>query len=694
MIWNLAIDTGGTFTDCIATDPEGKIHRSKVLSSSALRGTVRHARGRRRFEIEEDWRAPDDFVSGFDFQLLGEEHRAVRVERYDRAAALLELDVDPGRRPGPGAPFEVRSAEEAPILAARLVTRTPAGTALPDCALRLATTRGTNALLERQGAPTALFITEGFGDLLHIGTQQRPALFALEVEKPRPLFAAVVEVPERIAAGGEVLKPLDLDAIAGRIDSLRSRGIETAAIALLSSYRFPAHEQRLAEHLRQAGFAHVSVSSVVAPFIKIVPRAETAVVDAYLAPVIRRYLDNVSTAAREKRVHVMTSAGGLVEDRSYHPKDSLLSGPAGGVIGASRVGKKSGFGQVISFDMGGTSTDVARFDDDYEYVFEHRIGDAHLVAPALAIESVAAGGGSICTFENDRLRVGPESAGAFPGPACYGAGGPFTMTDVNLLLGRLIPQRFRIPVDGEAAEEKLRELLRDIERATGERAERGVLLEGLVDIASERMAEAIRSVSIRRGYDPAGYALVAFGGAGGQHACGVAARLGIETALVPADAGILSALGIAAAAVERFASEQVLALLDEVEADLPALVDRLGEKALSELREQGVGRHQAEVRRRIVHLRFSGQDAVLSVDYVPGESLREAFAEAYENNYGHRGEKRPIEVESVRVVASSIETSSRRTASDAESAAATARGIAVADAVAGRGLERVITRVA
>ena len=670
MPWKLSVDTGGTFTDCIATDTDGRVHRSKVLSSSALRGVVKRATGR-SVEIEESWDAPDDFVRGFTFRVLGDAGRsATGVERYDSRTHLLELDAAPTRPIPAGSPFEVASPDEAPVLAARLVTGTPAGRSLPDCALRLATTRGTNALLERQGARAALFITEGFGDLTRIGTQERPDLFALDVRKPAPLFEEVVEVPERVAVDGTVLRGLDLDALAEPIERLRQRGIETAAVALLGSYRFPTHEQRLAERLRRSGFKSISVSSELAPFIKLLPRAQTTIVDAYLAPIIGRYLENVSRAVDGERIHVMTSAGGLVDHQAYCAKDSLLSGPAGGVAGAAHVGRKAGYERVLSFDMGGTSTDVARYDGDYEYVFEHRIGDAHLVAPALAIESVAAGGGSICTFDGHRLRVGPESARAFPGPACYGAGGPLAVTDVNLLLGRLVPERFKIPVRREAAEARLGALIDEIERATGERAERGVLLEGLVDIANERMADAIRSVSLRRGYDPADHALVAFGGAGGQHACGVADRLGVRAVLVPADAGLLSAVGIQNAVIERFAEEQVLAPLEDVEKDLVALLDRLGEKALGELAVQGVDTGGASIRRRIAHLRFSGQDTTLSIEYTPGVSLRDAFARAHEETYGHRVEGRSIEVESVCVVASSI-------AAEADSALAPTAAIGV-----------------
>jgi 5-oxoprolinase (ATP-hydrolysing) len=359
-------------------------------------------------------------------------------------------------------------------------------------------------------------------------------------------------------------------------------------------------------------------------------------VDACLSPILEGYLARVGTALSSGTLHVMTSAGGLVRAGSFHAKDSLLSGPAGGVVGAALSGRRSGFSRIIAFDMGGTSTDVARYDGDFEYLFEHRVGDAHLVAPALAVESVAAGGGSICGFDGAQLHVGPESAGAWPGPACYGAGGPLTLTDVNLLLGRLDPDRFEIPLDAAASE-----------RALAAGLEREALLEGFLEIANERMAEAIRSISLRRGYDPAEYALVAFGGAGAQHACALADLLGIGHVVVPRDAGLLSALGLGAAVVERFAHRQVLEPLARVADRLPGWLDELGREAAAAVAAEGVA---GAVRRRIVNLRFVGQDEALPIESEPFE---EAFAAAYREIYGYAPEGRAIEVESIRVVASS-----------------------------------------
>ncbi|HEV3051969.1 MAG TPA: hydantoinase/oxoprolinase family protein, partial [Longimicrobium sp.] len=587
--WQIWIDTGGTFTDCLALDPSGTLRRAKVLSSSALRAVVTEVESSDTLRIAEDWRTAPGVVEGLELRALSADAAPARIASYDPASGRMRLERGmEGLRPGTA--VEVRSAEEAPVLAARLVTGTAFGAALPPLAMRLATTRGTNALLERRGAATALFITRGFGDLLRIGTQQRPDLFALDVRRPEPLYASAIEIDERRAADGSVLRPLDAEAVRAVAERAASTGIRSAAVALAHAFRDPAHERALADALRAAGFEHVSLSSELAPFIGLLARAETAVVDAYLGPVIGGYLEGVRRELGGGRLHVMTSAGGLVRPEDFRAKDSLLSGPAGGVVGAALAGRRAGHTRVIAFDMGGTSTDVARVDGDFEYVWEHEVGGARIVAPALAIESVAAGGGSICAFDAQGVRVGPESAGASPGPACYGAGGPLTVTDCNLLLGRLDPARFAIPVDPAPAAAAADDLTAEVREATGETVDRQALLAGLIDIADERMADAIRGISLRRGYDPSEYALVAFGGAGAQHACGVASRLGIGTVIVPTDAGLLSALGIGHAPLERFAERQVLRRLDEVEDEIAATFDALSTEAADAVAREGVPR--------------------------------------------------------------------------------------------------------
>lgn len=646
-LWHIWIDTGGTFTDCLAVSPSGDFHRAKVLTSGALRGLVVRRLSATRLVVREQWGGPTGLIEGFRFRLAGQGEGGINIRTHDPASGVLELDTPLGKKAAPGQVFEVRSPEEAPILAARIVTATPSGQPLPPIRMRLATTRGTNALLERKGARTALFITRGFGDLLEIGTQQRPDLFALSVEKPRPLYDSVVEVDERLSADGSVLAALQLPLDAA------PQGFRSAAVVLMHSYRNPEHERQLGAYLEQQGVGHVSRSSDVAPLIKLTERAETTVADAYLAPVVRAYLDRVSSSLRGGTLHVMTSAGGLIEADRFRAKDSLLSGPAGGVVGAAGAGMRAGFDKMITFDMGGTSTDVARFDGDYEYTFEHGVGDTRIMAPALAIQSVAAGGGSICWFDGYRIRVGPRSAGADPGPACYEAGGPLTLTDVNLLLGRLRSERFEIPVSSSPARIRFEELLDGMKRkGKSQVADRDSLLAGFLDVANERMADAIRSVSVRRGYDPADYALLAFGGAGGQHACAVASRLGIRTISVPKDASLLSAEGLGRAVIERFSERQVLEDLREVEPRLRRIIDDVSSEARNLIVAEGVASSEVVVRRRLAYLRFTGQESTLGVEFIDGANLRASFEQQYLLTFGHLPEGRAVELESVRVICS------------------------------------------
>ena len=705
--WQIWIDTGGTFTDCLALAPDGRWHRAKVLSSGALRGRVLRAVSPRQLQLKQSWGGA---VRGGQLRLLGARGPAATI-MSSKATGLLELDRS--LEASPGDLVEVGCAEPAPLLAARLVTGTPAGAGLPPHRMRLATTLGTNALLQRRGAAVALFITCGFGDLLQIGTQQRPDLFALQISRPAPLPQAVVEVPERVAADGAVLRPLELEQVEREGLRLLQRGIRSAAVSLVNSYRNPQHEQILGRSLRRLGFDHVSCSAELAPVISMLPRTETAVVNAYLAPLLGQFLEHIDAArggepllecepsARNKDrrgasdpLLVMTSAGGLVrvrtareagsltwsagrsrgrdsaspsvQDGAFAPKDSLLSGPAAGVVGAARAGAEAGFSHVISFDMGGTSTDVARFDGDYDYSFEQRVGDVHLSTVAMAIETVAAGGGSICSVDElGVLHVGPHSAGADPGPACYGAGGPLTLTDVNLLLGRLDPSRFRIPIDPARAQRALEEVRGALERPPGARGaplecgpsvpdelDGDALLEGLLELANERMADAIRRVSVRKGYDPKDYALVAFGGAGPQHACGVAARLGVCTVVVPPDAGLLSACGVGHATVERVATRQVLRPLEQVRPQLEDWLDQLAAEACRLLQAPA---EETRVRRRLANLRLVGQDTPVTVDLEPGRDPAALFSERFEALYGYRPGDRPVELESLRVVVGGAE---------------------------------------
>ncbi|MEO8503720.1 MAG: hydantoinase/oxoprolinase family protein [Acidobacteriota bacterium] len=649
--WRVWIDTGGTFTDCLAIDPSGAVHRAKVLSTSALRGRAVEVVDSHRFRVEAPWRVGPDFFSGCTLCWLGASGDFTPLVRFDPERNEIEL-ASPHALPELGgltATFEIRSPEEAPVLAARLVTGTAMDSQLPPMQMRLATTHGTNALLERKGARVALFITGGFADLLEIATQQRADLFALQVRKPHPLHETTVEVSGRLGADGRVLAPLDLEAVERAARGCVARGIRSAAVALMHGYRDSRSERQVGEVLRDAGFRHVSLSGEIAPRIGLLARAQTAVVDAYLAPMVGGYLDRVA-AGGVTALHVMTSAGGLLERSAFRAKDALLSGPAGGVVGAVESAARSGVDELIAFDMGGTSTDVSRYAGRLEYSFEHAVGDATVVAPALRIETVAAGGGSICDTDGLALRVGPDSAGANPGPACYGAGGPLTLTDVNLLLGRLRPERFGIPIVVAAAEQALDRVLGRL----AARESREEVLQGFLRIANERMAEAIRRISVREGYDPRSSTLLAFGGAGGQHASAVADLLGMQRVLVPRDAGLLSALGLGSAVIERFAEQQVLLPLDE-RLELPRRLGELEAKARADVAAQGVPESAVTLRRRIAGVRLLGQDAALQIELsgenVAVDEVDTAFRRAYREIYGYPAPPRGLEVDSLRVVA-------------------------------------------
>jgi len=651
--WQIWIDTGGTFTDCIARDPAGELHRCKVLSSGALRDRVETAEGE-SLKLACGSSLPDGFLTGMELSLLGEK-RAVKILDHDATRGMVLLAGPVSEAMQPGAPVELRSGEEAPLLAARLITGTPFGGSLPPIAMRLATTRGTNALLERRGAPVAHFITAGFEDLLEIGGQQRPDLFALHIEKAEPLPELVVGVRERLAADGSVIEPLDRENLVATITAVRERGISCASITLLHGHRNPVHEEMLEEMLVEAGFEYVARSSSLSPFQGLLRRSVTCTVDAYLGPVVSDYLRAVERDLGDgSGLHIMTSAGGLVSADAYRSIDSLLSGPAGGVVGAALTGQRSGRDRVIAFDMGGTSTDVARFDGDFEYVFSHRVGPVELAAPALAIETVAAGGGSICRVEQGRLAVGPQSAGAMPGPASYGAGGPLTLTDVNLLLGRLVAKRFPIPIDLDAAQARFRELRQELDGAGRGAGTDEEILEGLLRIADERMAEAIRHISVRKGIDPSGYALVAFGGAGGQHACQLAELLGMEEVLLPADAGLLSAVGLGHAVIERFARREVLRPLEEVADRLDGWLEELAHEAEAALGGEDVEPNHIDDPHHFVELRYVGQDATLEIEALPGGDLERQFEEVYFRLFSYRPRARGIEVVSLRVVVRSL----------------------------------------
>ena len=645
-MWSVWIDTGGTFTDGIVTDPAGKQWDLKVLSNGSLRGQLLRAGGDGVYRINTNWSLSRNIFSGYRFRILpgGDWCKVLRFNPQSQ-----EIQIDKELSPNLKFPFsfELTAEEEAPVLLCRLATETALTEELPEIRLKLGTTKGTNALLERRGANVSFLTTEGLGDVLRIGTQQRPELFALNIKQPQPFYEEVIEVKERLDASGKVLEPLKEDEIDRIVAHIKQSKPEAVALSLLHSFRNPEHEALLAGRLEAEGIPMVSASARIWPSAQLVPRAMATVINAYLDPVLNAYLQKIRQTLKRSTIHVMTSAGGLARHDSFLAKDSLLSGPAGGVVGAVEIGRQSGFHQLITFDMGGTSTDVAQYNGLPDYRFETKVGDALLSGPGLAIETVAAGGGSKCYFDGYQLKVGPESAGAFPGPACYGAGGPLTITDVNLLLGRLAPEFFGIPIDENAAREKLKAVALEVKQNGSLNPSPEALLQGFLDIANQKMVEAIRKISISRGLDPTETAMVAFGGAGGQHACQLAEALGVKNILVPARSGILSAYGIGHAPVQKIIPRSVLQPLDELN-DLSYLWADLEKEGFRAMREEGIEANECRVVSQKLYLRYSGQDSTLELDWENGKELAQRFIQAYHKEFGYSPQHKPIELESIK----------------------------------------------
>ena len=525
-------------------------------------------------------------------------------------------------------------------------------------AVKMGSTVATNALLERKGEPVVLAITAGFADALEIGYQSRPRLFDRHIVKPRPLHDLTVEVTERIEAGGAVRTALDEARARADLQAAFEAGYRAVAIVLMHGYRYPDHERRLAALAREIGFAQVSVSHEVSALIKLVGRGDTTVADAYLSPVLRRYVERAAGALpASARLMFMQSSGGLTEASAFRGCEAVLSGPAGGIVGMARTAAEAGFHRVLGFDMGGTSTDVCHYAGHFERTTESVVAGVRIRAPMMDIHTVAAGGGSICRFDGARLRVGPESAGARPGPACYRQGGPLTVTDCNLMLGKIRPEFFpRVfgpggdePVDLEVVKARFAALADEVEAATGRRFTAEQLAEGFIEIAVEHMAKAVKRISIARGYDAAGYTLASFGGAGGQHACLVADALGVSQVMIHPLAGVLSAYGMGCADLSVLREATVEARLEP--AALPALEQAAAEleaAASIALRAQGLPFRRLVVR-RTARLKYEGTDTALPVPF--GEGMAGAFQAAHHARFGFAAPRTPVTVEALSVEA-------------------------------------------
>ena len=586
--WDFWIDRGGTFTDVVARRPDGRLAVRKLLSQ------------------------------------------------------------DPGRY------------EDAVLAGIRGLLGVPDGQPIPAeriGSVRLGTTVATNALLERRGEPTVLVITRGFRDALRIGYQNRPRIFAREIILPELLYSRVIEVTERVSAHGEVIAALDEEAAARDLEAAYARGLRAVAVVCMHGYRYPAHEARIGQIARDIGFTQVSESHTTSPLMKLVSRGDTTVVDAYLSPILARYVDRVAGELGGTRVLFMQSNGGLADAHRFRGKDSILSGPAGGIVGMARTAAAAGFGRVIGFDMGGTSTDVSHYAGEFERQYETDVAGVRMRAPMLSIHTVAAGGGSILHFDGSRYRVGPDSAGADPGPACYRRGGPLTVTDANVMLGRVQPGYFpRVfgpggdePLDAGLVAGRFGALARRIAEQAGDQRSGAEVAAGFLGIAVANMANAIKKISVQRGYDITRYVLATFGGAGGQHACAVADALGITEVLIHPLAGVLSAYGMGLAdvtlmreaAVEEELSEGLIGRLEQVAGDLEAA-------GRAELAAGEVSGGQVRCARR-AQLRYLGTDTALTVPFGEVAAMTAAFEAAYRQRFSFLMRDKPVMVEAVSV---------------------------------------------
>ncbi len=584
-MWQFWIDRGGTFTDIVARDPHGALLTHKLLS-----------------ENPEQYK--DAAVQGVR-ELIG----------LDSEASLPRSTIS---------------------------------------AVKMGTTVATNALLERKGDPTLLMITQGQGDLLRIGYQNRPRLFDLNIQLPELLYCDVAEVRERLNADGSIVTPLDRQGARMALQKAYDRGIRGVAIAFMHGYLNATHENDVAELAREIGFTQISTSHATSKLIKLVSRGDTTVVDAYLTPILRRYIDQVADALDVEggaceRLMFMQSNGGLTDARLFQGKDAILSGPAGGVVGMVKTAELAGFDKLIGFDMGGTSTDVCHYAGEFERSFETEVAGVRMRAPMMNIHTVAAGGGSILTFRGGRYQVGPESAGANPGPACYRRDGPLTVTDCNVMLGKLNPAHFPsvfgpdadLPLDADVVRQKFDAIAAEIAQQTG-----GPLLsaedtaEGFLRVAVENMANAVKKISVQRGYNVTAYTLNCFGGAGGQHACLIADALGMKSVFIHPFAGVLSAYGMGLAEIRALRELQFDAPIDAYDAACIAL-DDLEQQARHEVLQQGVEEARIQVERH-AHIRYAGSHQTLEVAFGTTAQMRERFDQAHRSRFGFASPSRDL----------------------------------------------------
>ncbi len=586
--WEFWIDRGGTFTDIVARKPNGELKTHKLLSEN-----------------------PDHYKDA-----------AIEGIRY-----LLGVHVH----------------EDIPVN--------------KIAAVKMGTTVATNALLERQGENTLLVITKGYADALRIGYQTRPDLFALDIQLAEMLYKEVIEVDERLSASGEVLTALQSDKVKADLQSAFDKGFRPIAIVLMHGYRYSQHEQTIEKIAKEIGFTHISSSHKVSPLMKLVSRGDTTVVDAYLSPILKRYINQVADSLKgmDGQLKFMQSSGGLTDAQYFQGKDAVLSGPAGGIVGMVRTAELAGYKKIVGFDMGGTSTDVSHYNGEFERTFETEVAGVRMRAPMMLIHTVAAGGGSILQFDGARYRVGPESAGANPGPAAYRKGGPLTVTDCNVMLGTLQPAEFPAifgpqadeSLDKQLVQQKFIQLAKDIEISSGNQTSPEDVASGFLKIAIESMANAVKKISVQRGYDISSYVLCSFGGAGGQHACLVADALGIKKILLHPYAGVLSAYGMGLANTTATRQQSVEKQLTEaLISDLYMIGQQLQSTSEAELADQGIDANNCQSVWRL-HCRYEGSDTTLTVNYSDLEHIRNAFEVAHQQRFGFASSDKDVIVESM-----------------------------------------------
>jgi 5-oxoprolinase (ATP-hydrolysing) len=586
--WQFWIDRGGTFTDIVARDSEGHLVTHKLLS-------------------ENPQQYQDAALQGIR-QVLGlANHEPIPSEQVD--------------------------------------------------VVKMGTTVAANALLERKGEPVVLLITRGFGDALQIGYQARPDIFAREIILPVPLYQQVIEVDERIAADGKVIEPLGIERVTKQLQACYQDGLRSCAIVLMHGYRYSQHEQRLADLAYELGFTQVSVSHQVSPMIKLIGRGDTCVVDAYLSPILKRYVHEVTAELDNSQILFMKSNGGLTDAHFFAGKDAILSGPAGGVVACARTGQLAGFDKVIGFDMGGTSTDVCHFNGEFERSFETVVAGVRMRVPMMRIHTVAAGGGSILHFNSGRYQVGPESAGANPGPGCYRRGGPLTVTDCNVMLGKIQARYFpRVfgpdgneALDNEIVKQAFTQMADNITDETGDKRNPYEVAEGFLRIAVDCMANAVKKISVQRGYDVTQYTLNCYGGAGGQHACLVADALGITRVLLHPLAGVLSAYGMGLADISAMREQSVESILDDDELNrITSMLTLLEDECKAELAAQHLQLDYFQTIKNI-HIRYEGTDTALITHFGSLMQIKQQFEEQHQRQFGFIAAEKNLVVEAVSV---------------------------------------------